>query len=148
MRVQVAPPPDLAAFYGRVAARYVPGVFDALRMGPRTKGQPRLARRLKTGQVTDIYGAVLYGISKIGPVRQISTQQLTRTIGEHFVDAPTTQNVASALGHMRTIADSQRGSSDTALDYKDDTLYISDPFLSFYLRFGAWELPGPPVGGI
>lgn len=141
-------PVQIEKFYRGVATRYVPGVFDALRRGPRTKGQQRLARTLKDGRQTDIYGAVLYGLSRMGPLREITTQQLARTIGEHFVDAPKTQNVASALGHMKTIADESRGASDAAIDYKEDVVYMTDPFLSFYLRFGTWEMPMPPVGSI
>lgn len=140
-------PDNLNAFYQDIATRYVPGVFDNLRRGPRTKGQPRLPRILRDGRSTDIYGAVLYGISRIGPVREVTTQRLARAIGEHIESssAPTTQNVASALGNMKKIAEENRGTSDPALAYADDTLFISDPFLSFYLRFGKWELPSPPT---
>ncbi|GAA4411466.1 hypothetical protein GCM10023168_32380 [Fodinibacter luteus] len=141
---ELEPPKDLQQFYRNIATRYIPGVFDALRRGPRTKGQPRLPRKLKSGGTTDIYGAVLYGISKIGAVREVSTQDLSRAISELFEDAPTTQNVAFALGQMNTIAENGRGASDPALAYRDDTLFMSDPFLSFYLRFGQWDLPSPP----
>lgn len=43
---------------------------------------------------------------------------------------------------MRDIAREARGSGDPALDYKDDELHILDPFLSFYLRYGSWDMPG------
>lgn len=141
-------PSDRQGFYQDVATRYVPGVFDLLKRGPRTKGQPRLARKLKDGQQTDIYGAVLFGISRMGAVREIPTQSLARIIAEYFVDAPTTQNVAFALGQLKTIALDHRGASDPALAYKDDVLFMADPFLSFYLRYGRWDLPSPPMGAI
>lgn len=146
---EVKLPEDLGSFYQRIAVRYVPGVFDNLRRGPRTKGQPRLTRVMKNGRSTDIYGAILYALSRIGPVREITTQRLTRAIGEHIeVSPPTLQNVASALGQMKTIAEKHKGSSDPALAYADDTLFIADPVLSFYLRFGKWELPNPPENSI
>lgn len=141
-------PDNLQQFYGDVATRYVPGVFESLKMGPRTKGQQRLPRKLRDGRVTDIYGAVLFGLSKVGPLRQIPTQQLARTIGEYFEEQPPTQNVASALGHLKAIADQRRGTGDAVLDYRNDMLFVADPFLSFYLRCGDWELPSPPVGTI
>lgn len=146
----VSLPSDLEAFYRDIATRYVPGVFDQLRRGPRTKGQPRLPRKLKNGSSTDIYGAVLYGIARSGAVREIATQRLARTIGEHFEaqGTPSTQNVAFALGQMKTIAEQNKGNSDPALAYVDDTLFISDPFLSFYLRFGKWDLPSPPTDAV
>lgn len=141
---------DWESFYQRIALRYIPGVFDNLRRGPRTKGQPRLPRVLKNGHSTDIYGAILYTLSRIGPIRDITTQRLTRAIGEFTVSssAPTLQNVAQALGQMQSIAEKHKGSSDPALAYADDTLFISDPVLSFYLRFGKWELPSPPNDSI
>lgn len=143
-------PADLEGFYQDIATRYIPGVFDSLRRGPRTKGQPRLPRSLRDGRSTDIYGAILYGISRMGPVREITTQRLTRAISEHMSvsSAPTTQNVASALGNMKKIAEANKGASDPAIAYADDTLFISDPFLSFYLRFGGWELPSPPTDAL
>lgn len=63
---RVSGPSDLTVFYQDIATRYVPGVFDLLRKGPRTKGQPRLPRRLKDGSHTDIYGALLYGMARMG----------------------------------------------------------------------------------
>lgn len=65
-------------------------------------------------------------------------------MGELFDEIPRTSNITSALGHMKTIADENRRGSDPALAFKDDQLYITDPFLSFYLRFGGWELPQLP----
>lgn len=138
-------PGDITSFYRDVAKRWVPGIFDELQRGPRTKGQPRLSRELASEETTDIYGAILYGISKMGPVRQVATQELARQVSQHLIAAIPTQQIASALGQMRSIAHSGRGSSDAVLDYKNDTLYIADPFLSFYLRFGNWELPKPPT---
>ncbi|UIJ35124.1 hypothetical protein [Allobranchiibius sp. GilTou73] len=146
--VQMNLPAHVEGFFQDIATRYVPGVFELLRRGPRTKGQPRLARKLKTGQSTDIYGAVLYGLARMGPVREIPTQRLARVIAEHFEDPPTTQNVAFALGRMNAIADKNKGNSDPALAYVDDTLSMSDPFLSFYLRFGKWDLPNPPTDAV
>lgn len=147
---ELSMPDDIAAFYQDIATRYVPGVFDQLKRGPRTKGQPRVPRQLKDGRSTDIYGAVLYGIARLGPVREVATQRLARAIGEHFEtqSAPTTQNVAFALGQMKTIAEQNKGTSDPALAYADDTLFVSDPFLSFYLRFGRWDLPSPPSDAV
>ncbi|GAA2062674.1 ATP-binding protein [Leifsonia soli] len=135
---------DWPAFFKRVADRIVPGVFDALSRGPRTHGQERSERHLKDRSgVTDIYGAILYSISKLGPVRTVPYLTLTHKIDELFVEAPQSQQVTSSLGHMANIARDARGAGDAALDYKNDELHILDPFLSFYLRYGSWQLPAP-----
>lgn len=136
---------DLPSFYRRVADRSVPGVFDALASGPKTHGTERSPRPLKNGEgVTDIYGAILLAVAQLGPVASISYGDILHKIQELFDDAPSGQQVASSLGHMSTIAHEKRGSSDAALDYANDALHILDPFLSFYLQHGSWELPAPP----
>lgn len=148
--LKIEVPENLREFFEKIAKRYVPGVFDNLRRGPRTKGQTRRHRVLRDGRPTDIYGAVLYGLSRSGPVREIATQQLTKIIADHFEGSstPNTQSVASALGHLNKIADANKGASDSALAYSDDILFIADPFLSFYLRYGGWDLPEPPEDSI
>jgi len=143
--VELALTDDLPSFYRRVADRSVPGVFDLLASGPKTHGQERSPRALKDGTgVTDIYGAILLAVAHLGPVTSISYTDILHKIQELFDDAPTGQRVANSLGHMSTIAHENRGSSDAALDYADDALHVLDPFLSFYLQHGQWELPAPP----
>ena len=141
---ELTPPSAWANFFRRVANRMPPGVFDALRKGPNTRGQERAERLLKSGERTDIYGAVLYGIARLGPRSSIRYPVLVRKLEEILVEAPRSHHVTNALGHMAGIAAEARGAGDAALDYKNDTLHILDPFLSFYLRFGDWELPSPP----
>jgi hypothetical protein len=138
------PEDDWAEFYRRVADRIVPGVFDALSKGPKKHGQERSARNLKDGAgTTDIYGAILYAISKLGPVRTIPYLTITHKIEQLFIEAPQSQQITNSLGRMAEIARDARGAGDAALDYKNDELHILDPFLSFYLRYGSWELPTP-----
>ncbi|GAA1392011.1 hypothetical protein [Luteococcus peritonei] len=149
-KIPVGAPPQYDTFYRRVANRNVPGVFSALKAGPRSKGQPRLARNFRSGVTTDIYGAILYGISQMDGDREISTQALGRIISAGIIDVqpPTLQQISSALGKMKEIAADNRGKSDAALDYVDDRLYIADPFLAFYISHGSWDYPKPPDFGI
>lgn len=137
---------DWAAFYRRVANRIVPGVFDALVKGPKAHGKSRSPRALKDGTaVTDIYGAILHAIGHLGPRRSIHYTLITQTIAASFTEPPGSQQITASLGHLAAIADERRGSGDAAVDYKNDELHILDPFLSFYLRFGSWELPTAPA---
>ncbi len=136
---------DLQGFYERVANRSVPGVFDLIASGPKTHGQERSARSLRDGTgVTDIYGAILYAVAQLGPVASIPYRDIVDKIQQLFDDAPSGQQVTSSLGHLSAIAHDNRGDSDAALDYEDDSLHIMDPFLSFYLQHGSWKLPDPP----
>lgn len=141
---EVSVPEDVLRFYAGVATRYMPAVFSDLRNGPKTKGQPRLTRHLTDGQETDIYGLILAAVSRMGPRVSIPVRDLMRSINQLCGNAPTAQQVTLALGHLQNIADKTKGSSDAALDYKQEVLHIADPFLSFYLRFGNWALPSAP----
>lgn len=134
-------PENWSAFLRRIADRSIPGVFDRLIRGPNPRGQQRIDRVLTDGRRGDIYAAVLHAIAKTPQQARIRPQDLTRVLETSLAEnAPTTQQIASSLGHMSEIAWDGRGTGDPALDFKDDELHILDPFLAFYLRHGSWAL--------
>ncbi len=128
------------AFFSRIAERSVPPVFEALRKGPKVRGQERIARVFKDGGRTDIYGAVLRALAESGPKPGTPQQELVRILTARLVEPARGQHISSALSQMSEIADDARGTSDPALVFKNDEVYILDPFLLFYLRFGEWPL--------
>jgi hypothetical protein len=137
--VEAVGPGDWREFFTRVASRTKPGVFDKLLAGPDPRGRGRTERRFKTVDAkTDIYGAVLFALSDIGVDAPIRHQEIVRALEKSFHAPPQTNQVTSALRHMRDIAFESRGASDPALDYKDGRVYVMDPFLSFYLDYGPW----------
>ena len=140
--VNAKPPDDWLTFFRRIADRAVPGVFEQLTKGPNPRGQQRIDRQLRDGQLTDIYGAILYAIPHAGQKSAISPSELARILERDFVNPPTRQQVVSSLGQLRKIARAARGVGDPVLDFKADTLHMLDPFLSFYLKYGSWKLPG------
>ena len=110
--VDAVPPDSWEAFFRRVADRSTPGVFDKLRKGPNPRGQQRIDRVLNDGRVTDIYGAILYGISKSGKKATIGASDLTRTLEQVIkTNAPQRQQLVASLGHLKDIAFEARGSS-------------------------------------
>jgi hypothetical protein len=137
-------PKDWAAFLRVIANRRKPGVFDALVKGKDPRGVERIPRILKDGRTTEIYGATLYTLSRMGAVRRVNKQEVAAAMDKLVKNAPTASNVSNTLGHLSDIAHEKRGHDDPALDYKDPNLDILDPFLSFYLRHASWELPSPP----
>jgi hypothetical protein len=140
--VSAAPPADWDEFSRRIANRSVPGVFDKLLRGPNPRGQQRIRRILHDGRSTDIYGATLFAISKCGQRTTIQPSELARILEAELAEnPPQRQQIVASLGHLSDIAHEERGSGDAALDYKNDQLHMLDPFLSFYLRYGSWELP-------
>jgi hypothetical protein len=127
------------SFFRNVADRWAPGVFEKLLRGPDPRGQQRTDRRSKDGLfTTDVYGVVLYAIGDAGHRTAIPLGMLKRSAEQYFEHAPSSQQMASCLNHMKDIAWRSRGASDPALDFKDGAVHVLDPFLAFYLRYGSW----------
>lgn len=124
-------------FLRRIADRSTPPVFDRLRRGPKTRGQERVERVFRHGPTTDIYGAVLYTIGQSGPKADLPQQEIVKALNANLVDGARGQEVTNCLAQMSKIADEMRGAGDPALVYRKDVLHILDPFLLFYLRWGA-----------
>jgi hypothetical protein len=137
--VPTVEPYDWDEFFRRIANRTPPVIFDHLLRGPKMRGQKRIPRVFKTGEKTDIYGALLFAIAKAGKT-SVTYQELAMILEREFADAIPGQQIAAALGHMATIAVENRGTGDAAVAYKNDELHVLDPFLLFYLTFGTWSV--------
>lgn len=137
--VTTVEPPDWNAFFNRIANRNPPAIFEHLLKGPRIRGQPRIDRVFKAGGKTDIYGALMDGIAKVGKT-SLTYQELGRMLERELVEPISGQQIALSLGHMAAIAEDHRGTGDPAVAYKDDMLHVLDPFLLFYLRHGTWDV--------
>jgi hypothetical protein len=143
--VPTVEPYDWVDFFRRIANRTPPVIFDQLLRGPKTRGQKRIPRVFKTGENTDIYGALLYAIARAGKTR-VTYQELAMILEQSFADPIPGQQIAASLGHMATIALENRGTGDAAVAYKNDELHVLDPFLLFYLTFGTWSVDKEIVG--
>jgi hypothetical protein len=137
--VTAVEPDSWDEFFARIANRTPPVIFDHLLKGPRRRGQKRVPRVFKTGQTTDIYGALLYSIAQAGKAT-VSYQELAKIIELAFREPIQGQQITTSLGHMATVAKENRGSGDAAVAYKNDDLHVLDPFLLFYLRHGNWSV--------
>lgn len=124
--------------FQRTARRTSPPIFEKLLSGPKTRGQPRIHRPFKDGNKVDIYGAILLAVAKIGSKESITYQEIRKVLAQELEsNMPQPQQVVSTLTQMSNIANKARGSGDPAVAYKDDKLYLLDPFLEFYIRWGA-----------
>lgn len=143
--VAATDPDNWDKFFAAIANRNPPAIFETLLKGPKTRGQQRIPRVFQTGSKTDVYGALLYGVAKIGEA-QVSYQRLARVLERDLVEPISGQQITASLGHMSTLADQERGSGDAAIAYKNDDLYVLDPFLLFYLTHGEWSVDKPMTG--
>jgi len=141
--------PVVAANWPEFFAARAPGAsksaFDLLIQGPRQRSD-RMERILVDGTVTDIYGLVLAGIAATGPLTELGYTELRGSIKEvSRTDPPAHHEVTRVLEKMSGIArDNIEG--EPVVDYDDErnTLFISDPFFAFYLRWGT----DPPLAAV
>jgi hypothetical protein len=130
--VEAVAPVDWGTFFEKVASRTQPGAFEKLLKGPDPRGTSRTPRRFNVVDITtDIYGAVLYGMVKVGLNKAIRYQEIVQVLEKSFDKPPRSGEVTNALRHMSEIAFKSRGASDPALDFKNGVVHIMDPFLAF-----------------
>ena len=136
--VDLAPPDSWDGFFRSRASMASKTAFDLLARGPRQRTD-RIERQLKTGDKTDIYGAVLMAIAATGPLTQITYEELRASLREVMASEPPQRHeVTRVLEEMARIAKDQI-EGEPVVDYVSDvaTLYISDPFFAYYLRWAV-----------
>lgn len=132
------PPPDWTPFFQSRASAASKTAFDLLTRGPRQRTD-RKERHLKDGRVTDIYGLVLAAIAHTGPLTQLTYEELRTALREITRgDAPQRHEITRVLEEMSRIAREQI-EGEPVLDYDVElsTLFISDPFFAYFLRWGS-----------
>lgn len=119
-----------------VAQQFGFPTFEKLSKGPQSRSK-RIYRQLadNSGEL-DIYQAILRSVANTGPKEKLHyneiRDELRRLLKDSFV--PQKHEVSSALGHMSNIAkDEIKG--EPVLEWSDDFLYLTDPFLMFYMRW-------------
>lgn len=130
--------PNWAQFFARLAPGTSKTAFDLLARGPRQRSD-RKPRVLQGGGVTDIYGAVLQAIATTGPLTELTYERLRGALREVLVDeVPQRHEVTRVLEEMSRIAREQL-EGEPVVDYDSElaTLYISDPYFAYWLRWGA-----------
>lgn len=125
--------------FRRVAEQTGKVIFDKLAKGPRQRSD-RISRKLKDGNLVDIYKVVLLGLAKISPgLQTVEYEQLRTAIKDLLVDQiPAAHEVTRVLEKMAEIASSDEASTPV-LDWEKDEqkLHITDPFFAFFLKWGA-----------
>ena len=134
--------PGWESFFKERASNASKAAFDLLAQGPRQRTD-RKVRKLKGegGYTTDIYGAVLRAIAATGPATALPMDQLRASLREVLDEEPPSfQEVARVLDKMTEIArDKIEGEPVLDYDAQLETLYISDPFFAYFLRWGTYE---------
>ena len=112
--------------------------------GPARGRSRRKQYRLKDGSVCDIYALLLVSISASPPILKFSLDEISRRMSNvlaHGEALPNRLGLSNIVRHIEKIIKNSIPDLDT-VDWKRNTLYILDPFLLFYLRWGRnWRLP-------
>jgi CBS domain-containing protein len=130
--------PDWNDFFVSRAPDTSKAAFDLLARGPRQRTD-RKPRSLASGVDTDIYGAVLRAIAHTGPLTSITYETLRAALKEIMSSEPPQRHeVTRVLEEMAKIAREQI-EGEPVVDYDDQlaTLFISDPYFAYWLRWGS-----------
>ena len=129
---------DIRSIYENIAEQIGKPIFEKLAKGPRQRAD-RMQRRLKDGSKVDIYGLILKALAYLKPgLVSLEYEDLRHGIREVAEPpAPQLHEVARVLKHMATIAATDESSAPVIdFDEKEKKLHITDPFFSFYLKWG------------
>lgn len=135
------PKQALQEIFKNVAEQFGAPTYKKLAEGPQARSD-RIPRRLREGSsAVDIYEAILRAVALTGPSEEISyndiRDKLRVLLRDEFV--PQKHEVSNALRNMTLIA-KEKISGEPVLEWMDDTLYITDPSLMFYMRWAASSL--------
>ena len=87
----------------------------------------------------DIYGLLFESLTKDPPLTALSVDDIKARFRQLLINQdkiPTTLNIVNSVKHIENIIKGKVPSLDT-VEWKDGCLYILDPFLLFYLRWGS-----------
>ncbi|WP_234853736.1 hypothetical protein [Paracoccus everestensis] len=126
----------LAKIFVSVAEQFGLPTFQKLSKGPQSRSK-RIDRQLRDGSGSlDRYEAVLRAVALTGPKEKIHYDEIRDKLKLILDDSSGLQKheVSAALGHMASIAKDEID-GEPVLEWSDDFLYLTDPFLIFYMRW-------------
>jgi hypothetical protein len=135
------PEPEWPALFGDIARRS-PAVsrLTPIKLGPKERGHQRDRMKTRDGAEVDIYGAILLAVSTCGPTAAIPYRDLKAAINNVLAEgSPNATQIKNTLSQQSAIAESLvegRDFVDPVIHWDGDTLFVVDPFFSFFVRWG------------
>lgn len=126
----------LSDIFISVAEQFGLPTFQKLSKGPQSRSK-RIDRQLRDGSGSlDRYEAVLKAVAMTGPKDKIHYDEIRDQLKILLDEGSGLQKheVSAALGHMASIAKNEID-GEPVLEWADDFLYLTDPFLIFYMRW-------------
>jgi hypothetical protein len=135
--IKIKEPEDFRAFFKNIVKMSTSKIaFERLARGPRQRTD-RVKRKFVDGSEGDIYVGILKALSKTGPKVEISYEQLRDSLRHVIVgNLPQAHEITRVLTKMSEIAKNDI-EGEPVIDWvkEDSTLYISDPFFAFFLKW-------------
>lgn len=115
-------------------------IFERLARGPQSRKDRRM-RPLKRGGQVDTYQAILLAVAENGAKPVTPYDEIRASLREILEDGglPQKNEVTSACGHMSAIAKNELENVEP-IEWHNDALVVSDPFLLFYMRWRSEEI--------
>lgn len=129
---------DVAFFDTAENYRHYNDTIQQVLEGPARGRSRRKQYRLKDNTVCDIYALLLVSISASPPTLKFSLDEISRRMVKVLDEGealPNRLGLSNIAKHIEKIMKGSIPDLDT-VDWKGNTLYILDPFLLFYLRWG------------
>lgn len=129
---------DVAFFDTAENYRHYNDTIQQVLEGPARGRSRRKQYRLKDNTVCDIYALLLVSISASPPTLKLSLDEISRRMVKVLDEGealPNRLGLSNIAKHIEKIIKGSIPDLDT-VDWKGNTLYILDPFLLFYLRWG------------
>jgi hypothetical protein len=136
----------LEEIYRNVSRQFGFPTFEKLAKGPQSRSK-RNPRRLKGRDGSlDIYQAILVAVGMTGPRAKLHYDEIRETLRQLLkeTDIPQKHEVSTALSKMESIAKTKL-KGEPVLEWSDDFLYLTNPFLMFYMR---WSDPADLDSGL
>lgn len=112
-------------------------VLGQVIQGPPQGRNKRKRYRLKMGLAVNIYELILRGISIDPPTTYLTIEEIKSRLRQILTDdetLPNTLTISNSVANIEKIMKKHVPQLDN-VEWKDQTLYILDPFLLFYLRW-------------
>lgn len=133
--------PSSDEFYRKFARSAEKSSFKMLSRGPSQRTDRKL-RRFQDGRRGDIYKCVLAAIAETGPKTELTYEDLRASLRNLLVpeDVPQKNEVTNVLAAITKICKEKiEGEPIMEYDRQLNTVYISDPYFAFYLRWARDE---------
>ena len=112
--------------------------LEKMKDGPKARGTPRNAYRLKDGTASDIYPIIVKALSADPPELTVRYQNLVKRVHDLCEgEPPSGSSISGTCSHIAAIANASENRLIVEWDAESEVFDIRDPYLLFYMRWAG-----------